>query len=346
MGTHRKRFLHDLSTFVTLLRREARIHSFHTMPGSFSLVTEDVEKCTPTGVCDGFRKVMVLDHVRDLKVFHCKQVIPLSIRFCYLEMVIAALPSNLHMRLCDVLRSFTAAVTALLASTQLALFASQGSLRGAIEARVLNRVALTISQERFQSNITTNVRMLTRGGEMLSLKKCLADDQSVPVSISTQDQMDCFGCPFERAVQLDLDGLAHLGRNDEVFLVLVQIAIFAILPQLDGMPLVALLKSGEAHLHRKFFAGKKTFEGFGEAICKTLYCGGRDILSAASFETSGEIILPWKRALVLVLCFDSLKHLIIEDARLTQALHEQVGLFFMWVQAVFKRSHSAILTGS
>jgi hypothetical protein len=54
-----------------------------------------------------------------------------------------------------------------------------------------------------------------------------------------------------------------------VFLILVQIDIFTILPQLDGMPLVALFEARKATFQSKLFAGKKPFEGFGEAICKT-----------------------------------------------------------------------------
>ena len=197
MRTYRQTLLYDLTTLVAFLACEARIDSSHTMSGSFSLVTEDAEKCAPTGVHDALSEMVIFHHVRDLKVFHCKQVIAFSIRFRCLEMVIAALPINLHMRLCDVLRGLTASVTAFLTSTQLALFASQGSLRGAIEAGIVNRVAFTIAQERFQSHINTNVRMLTCGGEMLSLRRCLADDKRVPMPIGTQDQMHRFGCSFE-----------------------------------------------------------------------------------------------------------------------------------------------------
>ena len=91
MGTHRERFLDDLATLVTFLTGEARIDSSHAMPGSFSLVTEDVEECAPTGVHDALRDMMVLDHVRDLKVFNCNQLIALGVRFRRLEMVITAL---------------------------------------------------------------------------------------------------------------------------------------------------------------------------------------------------------------------------------------------------------------
>ena len=55
--------------------------------------------------------------------------------------------------------SLAAAMTAFLASAQLALLASQGFLRGAIEARVLNGVTLTIRQEGLEANVNTDVRM-------------------------------------------------------------------------------------------------------------------------------------------------------------------------------------------
>ena len=35
---------------------------------------------------------------------------------------------------------------------------------------------------------------------MLSLRNCLADDKRIPVSISTQDKMYCFGFAFYGAV--------------------------------------------------------------------------------------------------------------------------------------------------
>ena len=45
-----------------------------------------------------------------------------------------------------------------------------------------------------------------------------------------------------------------------MFLVFMQVHIFAVLPQLDGMPLVALLEARKPHFLSKLFAGKKTAE--------------------------------------------------------------------------------------
>src|SRR6266446_1108001 len=346
MSTYRQRLLHDLSTFVTVLRGEARIDSSHTMPGSFSLVTEDVEKCAPTGVHDALSEMVIFHHVRDLKVFNCNQLIALGVRFCCLEMVIAALPIDLHVRLSHVLSSLPASMRAFLATTHGTLLTSQRTLRRAIEAWVRNGVPLAISQERFEPYINTDIRMLTDTWRMLSLWFSLTDDKRVPMPISTQDKMDCFGFALYRAMQLDFDGLTHLGRNDEVFLILVQVYIFPILPELDGVPLIAFLKARETYFQGKLFACKKTFERFGEAISKTLYRCGWDMLSATSFETSGEIILTRECTLFFILRFDRLKHLVIDMPGLAQALHEQMGLLLIWIQTVFKCPHRCILSGS
>jgi len=66
------------------------------MPSSCSLVTEDGEKRAPTGVHDGLREMVVLDHVRDLKVFYRNPLIALSIGLSRLEMMVTTLPIDLQ----------------------------------------------------------------------------------------------------------------------------------------------------------------------------------------------------------------------------------------------------------
>ena len=346
MSANTQGLLNKLPTIATCLCGEVRIDSYHLMTGSCGLILKNIEKCAPTGVHDGFSEMVIFHHIRDLKVFNCNQLIAFGVRFSCLEMVISTLPLNLQVCLRHVLSGFTAPVRAFLASTQLALLASQGTLGGAIEARIVNRVAFTISQKGLESYIDTDVSMGTDAAGMLSLLFRLTDEKRIPMIVSTQDQIDSLWLALKRAMQFDLDGLANLARNDEMLLVFVQIDIFSVLPELDGVPLIALLKTREAHFQSQFFAGEKPFERFGEAIGKTLYRCGRDMLSATSFETSGEIILPREGPLFFILLLDRLKHLIIDMSGLDQALHEQVGLFFLWIQTVFKCPHRYILSSS
>ncbi len=148
MGTNAERLLHNLSTLATFLRGKTRIHSDHAMSSVCSFGTENVEECAPTSVQNALRQVVVLDHVRDRQVFNDNSLIPFRVGFRRFEMVISALSMDLEMGFRRIPGGLAASMTAFLASAYLALLASEGSLRRAIEARIFNRVALTIRQER------------------------------------------------------------------------------------------------------------------------------------------------------------------------------------------------------
>ena len=68
MSANTEGLLNKLPTVATCLGREARIHSDDLMTSSLSLIFKNVEKRTPTGIHDGFRQVMIFQHVYDLKI--------------------------------------------------------------------------------------------------------------------------------------------------------------------------------------------------------------------------------------------------------------------------------------
>jgi hypothetical protein len=74
-------------------------------------------------------------------------VIVICVLFRHFELMVSALPINLEMGLCRTLGSDPSSMTALFATTHRTLFAPQRSLRGAIEARVLNRIPLRVSKK-------------------------------------------------------------------------------------------------------------------------------------------------------------------------------------------------------
>src|SRR5438034_8331006 len=135
MGTYRQTLLDDLPTLVTFLTGEARVHSYHCVPSSLSLFTQDVEEGAPTGVHDALCQGMVLCHVENVKLLNSNHLVLLGVLFCRFEMEITALTRDLEMRLRCIPGSLAASMTAFLASAQLALLASQGLLRGAIVER-------------------------------------------------------------------------------------------------------------------------------------------------------------------------------------------------------------------
>src|SRR5215467_4623439 len=162
MSTDRQRFLHDLPTLVTPLRGKAGVHSNDLMSSTCSLGSEDIEKHASTGIKNGFRKVMVLDHIEDTQVFNDDPSIVQRILLGDLEMVISALLVDLQVRLGDITCGFPASITAFLPPAKCALLAPERLGRCAIETRVFNHVALAIGKKDLQPNVNTNVRMLTR----------------------------------------------------------------------------------------------------------------------------------------------------------------------------------------
>jgi hypothetical protein len=343
VSTNTEGLLYKFPTVATCLCGETWIHSNDLMTSSCSLIFKNSEELTPRGIQDGFRQMMVLDHIGDLEVFYRNVLILFSVLLCYLEMVITALEINLQMCLCRALSSLTSAMTAFLTSAYRALLAPQRFLRGAIETRVLNRMTLTVSQERLESYIKTDIRMRTRGRGVLTGWFSLTHDEGVPMPVSTMYQVNRLGCALYGAMQLDLEEVAQLLGDNEMFLIFMKIAVFSVLPELDRVPTVRFLETREANTRNVILlGGEESFEGLDETVSQHLDGGGGNIF-ALSFENILQIILARKGLFVLILRFDLPKHSIIDATRFNQALHKQVGLFFIWIQAVFKCSHRHIL---
>jgi len=343
MGSYRQTFLYNFSTLVTFLTGETWVHSNHLMTSSCSLIFKDIEECTPRGVENALGQMVIFHHIGDLKVFHGNTVILFSIPLRSLEMVISALAIDLQMRLGDVPGGNASSVAAFLASAHRTLFASERLLGRTIETRVRNHIALAIGKEDFQPDINADVRMLTGTWCVFVLWLCFADNQRVPMPIGAVNQVHRLGGTHDRPVQLDLEEMPHLLRDNEVFLILMQIAIFAILPKLDGMPPIWLLETRETNTGDVvLLGGKKAFEGLREAICEHLYRGGWYVLTL-SFECRFKLIFAWECPVLLIPYLDGLKHAIVHGARLCQARHELAGLLLIHEQAVLKYSHENIL---
>jgi hypothetical protein len=346
MGSYRQTFLDHLPTLVTFLTGETRGHSHHLMTSSCSLIFKDVEEGAPRGVENALRQMMIFHHVGDLKVFHSNGVILFSIPFGHLEMVISALPVDLQVCLGDVPGGFTASVAALLAPAQLPLLASECLLRRAIETRVRNGMAFAIGKEDLEPDINPDVRMLTATWGVLSLWFRLTNDQRVPMSIGSLHEVYRLGCSLDLPMQLDLEEVPKLLRHHEMFFILMQIAVFAVLSELDGVPPIRLFEAGETDTGDVvLFGGEKPFEGLGEAISQHLYRCGWYVLPLP-FECRLKLILALECPILLILCLDRLKHAIVNGARLSQARLELARLLFIHEQAVLKGSHEHILLGA
>ena len=99
MCTNTQTLSYECATLAACLCREARVHSNDLMSNTCSLGSENVEERAPTGVEDRFRKMMVLDHVEDTQILNGDMVIAKSILPGNFEMMVAALPVDLQVRL-------------------------------------------------------------------------------------------------------------------------------------------------------------------------------------------------------------------------------------------------------
>ncbi len=347
MSPHTERLLHKRSTGTTCLCGETGIHTNNLMSSACSLDGEDVEELPPAGIENTFRQMMILDHVGDTQVLNDNSMIAFSIAFGRLEMIVTPLAMDLQVGLGNVAGGLTPAVAALLAHSQLALLAPEHLLRRAIEAGIVNRIPFAIGQEDIQSNINANIRMVALGGAMVVLGFYLTGDTGVPVPIGSIHEIDHLGLALYRTMQFDLEEVTELLWNDEMLLVLMQIAVFAILPQLNGVPPIRLLEAGKAHSRQaQFFCGKKAFERLGEPVSKALDRCSRDMLTPTLFERGLQGILAGECAILLILSLQQSKHLVVEVPRLRETGHEQPGLLPIRIQAVLKHLHASILMGS
>ncbi len=344
MGANGQTLLHDLPTLVAFLRGRAGVHSNDLMTSSCSLIREDVEEGTPGSVHDAFCQGMVLYHVQHVQWLNGDGMVLLCVALGGFVVKVPPLPLDLQVRVCRAPGGLPMPLAALLASSDGPLLASECSLRGAIEARVSNRLPFTIRQEGLQAHVDTDSRMGTCVWSMLGVWFHLTDNQHIPVPVGTQDQMGCLRLPFKGAMQLDLERAAQLLGHRQMLAIRSQqhipsVLFIPILPQLDGMPPIGFLEAGKATTWEVIlFRSEKSLEAFGEAIGQHLYGGGWHML-ALPLKSLFQVILGGKRAFVLILRFHRLQHAVIDAARFNQALHELGMLLLIHKKPILKRSH-------
>src|SRR6266516_1339408 len=129
-------------------------------------------------------------------------------------------------------------------------------------------MALAIRQERGEPHVNADSRMLACAWGMFSVWLRLTDNEGIPVSISPMHEVNGLGSALERTMQLDLEEVSQLLRNDEVLFILMQIDIFAILTQLDGVPAIRFLEAWETHIRNTEF-----FLDLSSTECTPCSCG-------------------------------------------------------------------------
>src|SRR2546423_231949 len=129
---------HDLSmsTPAAYLTRVGRVH-FDKLPASFFRFARELSKeCRPRGICNAFRKTMIVGHTVDMQVFDTDDPEPINDLTAFLVSEVVTAPSNTFMDSGHNLAMFAPLRSAFLKFGMLALHFCQGLLFFAEEAWV------------------------------------------------------------------------------------------------------------------------------------------------------------------------------------------------------------------
>jgi hypothetical protein len=151
-----------------------------------AVVVDPSQEYSPSCIVNGFRKVVVFDHIADLEVFIGNHIARGDERVCRFPGKIFTLPGDLQMRFCYHLASFLAVATLLLLPRELALQPLESLLCFAIVAWVLHRLTVAIGQERLETDINP---CLPARWNMLNVPLCLDTELDV-VAIGAADETD------------------------------------------------------------------------------------------------------------------------------------------------------------
>jgi len=80
------------------------------------------------------------------------------------------------------------------------------------------------------------------------------------------------------------------------------------------VPAIGSLEAREAHLLPELATAEKTLEGIIKTLGERLHRALRDMLAAASLETSRKIVAAKELASFLVMSLEHLQHLVVEEA--------------------------------
>lgn len=307
----------------------------YSATGAFSLEAEDVLESGPTRVGDGLREVAVLEHVLAPKVLDGNKGVSVNVLAGRLVGVVLTLAGDLEVPPRRLSRRLTLAGGTLLATRRLALRPTELLLRLLEAARVFDGVPVGVRDEVSEPHVEADggtVPLLWRFSEV-------ADDENIPMTVGSKDEVSGPWSTFERAVLLDLYAAAELLWNSQPAGIGVEVHVpaRAVLTELYRVPSIGALEAREADLPPEFLTVKEPLEGFAEPVGESLYRGLRNMLPAASLEPICEVIAAKELAGLLAMTFDHFQHLVVKTAAFRQTRKEHPALNATRIQAVFKR---------
>jgi hypothetical protein len=336
MCSDRQRFWMKLATLKALLCRVTRTYSDHLTTSTLSLVCQYTQKRAPRGIQNAFCQPTPCQST-DIQILDNDRLIAVRVSFGSLEMKVAALALDFQVCLRRTARHLSTAVATLHTRTQAALFAAQARLTGCCEARVLDRLPITIGKEHLQTNIQTDSPTIVIRVRQIANNFLFTHDQRIPMTIGSLDQVGGLWCALHLTMAFYFDGCAKFTGYAQQSTIQPHIFAFSKLSQVDTVSLVSTFEPRKAPA--VILELQEDLEGFREPVSQTLYRGCRNGCAAPTLKLRGQVILAQKLGSLLILLFLALKHFVIEQARLIQARIQTMALISVRIETEFIGLH-------
>jgi hypothetical protein len=268
-----KRLSDDLAALKAPLRCKTRRYSDDSHPSMLGFEREYIDESRPTRIGDGAGEMPVFEQVLDPEILNSNESVALNVVPSRLVRVILTLAGDLEVLLGGLFRRLVAAVGSLLAPRALSLRPPQ-SLGGPLQtAWVLDGLAFRVEEQVSKANVQPNSRPVAFVGCVPKV----ADDQDVPMSVSTIDQMSGLWGTFERTVLIDRQAASELLRDSQPSRIRVEVYVppRPVLSKPNRMLAPGSLEARETHLLSKLATAEKRLRALSRrsaSVC-TVLCG-------------------------------------------------------------------------
>jgi len=265
MNTNRKSLRYDSSAVGASLSCAARVYPDKLPASFFRFVGKKAKELSPASIRYAFRKMMILNHICDLKVFNSYVAVGVDNVSGKLMRKVFSLVLDLLILLRQKLDSFAPVATTLLAPRHLSVGFTKRSLCFSQIARIFNNLVIAGNGKGSEPNINPDLSARDRQGFSFdNIRK-----HSVPFATLPLD-CDCLDLPFQGTVQLDFD-LAHI-HNVKLIAMKANPIVISISRESNRIESISAFKSGVARFLARFNSAKVCFESLVQST-KYFCCG-------------------------------------------------------------------------
>lgn len=343
MGTNSQRFSDLLTATRAVLRRTIGIDFGDIETSLFSFVFQSQYEVTPCRVRNAFGKMVILDHIGNLKVLDGNKIVPLVDvePMCNLAVKFMALIHYLFVKSCKAFSHFRTSVTSFFTLRQAALEFLQFLFRNAQVARIVNLITVRRSEKTIKSNVNPNVSFNFNFGNIGDFD----GDIGIPAACIAYD-LKVFNLPvWDGSMQLDFDFTEFRDFHSIEARPCITNQVYTQVGVGDRAVTIARLESRVSRLFAFLKTTKERSKGFIESAQGVLKgvnvkrCPKRRFFSQLS-EACRLRAVRDAFTVLLIRPFSPIQSLIVERLARLKVFFKRLCLFFRWIDSVFQgREH-------